>query len=366
MHLAAEHVHVVIQRVGRREGRCLRESDSLVHLHTRSLVDLRACGGVEDPLTLQQIAEHGDRVALAPVGDLLLGAIILGVGHRVAAEAVGDGLDEHRPALLAYPTQRLAEHRMGVEHVHPVTAHPGDAEALALALQVGDGGVTTQRGAHPELVVGDHEHDRQAPQRGEVERLAESALVGGAVAERAERDVVLAAVVARQRDARRDRQIAADDPVAAHEAAPQVEHVHRAAPPAGAAVHAPEQLRHHVARAASRAPARARASGRSRSGSRSRAAPARRRRSWPPRRSRGAGSRRLWRARTSRRRAPRSGGSASSSPATRAPSGDRAGRCSSVLHGSPAWRAARPTAALPGPDAHRCSTAAQRAMNSSS
>ena len=114
-------------------------------------------------------------------------AVLLGVGHRVAAEAVGDGLDQQRPALLADPLDRLADDRVGVEHVHAVAAHPGHAEALALALQVGDGGVAAQRRAHAELVVGDHEDDRQPPQRGEVQRLAEGALVGGAVAERAER-----------------------------------------------------------------------------------------------------------------------------------------------------------------------------------
>ncbi len=248
MHLVAEHIHIVVQRLRRRERRALGEGDGLVHLGQRLRVDLGAGVRVEDPFALQEIAEAGDRVALAPAGDLLLGAVFLGIGHRVTAEAVGDGLDEHRAALLAHLAQRLGDHRVGVEHVHPVAAHPGHPEALALALQVGDGGVAPQRGAHPELVVGDHEHHRQAPQRGEVERLAEGALVGGAVAERAERDVVFASVVARQRDARRDRQVAADDSVAAHEAALEIKHVHRAAPSAGAAIDAPEQLRHHVSR----------------------------------------------------------------------------------------------------------------------
>ena len=84
------------------------------------------------------------------------------------------------------------------------------------------------------------------PQRGEVERLAERALVGGAVAERAQRDVLGAFVVGGEREAGGDRQVAADDAVAAHEAARDVEHVHRAAAPAGAAVDAPEQLGHDV------------------------------------------------------------------------------------------------------------------------
>ncbi len=169
-----------------------------------------------------------------------------------------------------------------------------------------------QRGAHAELVVGDHEHHRQLPQRREVERLAERALVGGAVAERAQRDLVGALVVARQRDAGGDRQVAADDPVAAHEAAREVEHVHRAAAPARAAVDAPEQLGHHVL---GRRAAHERVAVRAVGGDQvvaPRAAPARCPRSSPPRRSTGAGSRRPSRARTSRPRAPRSGGSASS------------------------------------------------------
>ena len=60
-------------------------------------------------------------------------------------------------------------------------------------------------------------------------RLAERALVGRAVAEHAERRVLGAQVVGGQAEAGGDRQVAADDPVAAHEALLEVEHVHRAA-----------------------------------------------------------------------------------------------------------------------------------------
>ena len=111
--------------------------------------------------------------------------------------------------------------------------------------------------------------------------------------------------------------------------------------PPRAAVDAPEQLRHHVLR---RRAAHERVAVRAVGGDQvvaRRAAPARCRRSSPPRRSTGAGSRRSWPARTSRPRAPRSGGSASSSRAT---------------------RARRPAS---GRSAHQCSTVLQRAMNSS-
>ena len=197
---------------------------------------------------MRRCGEGGDRVAAAPLLDLLLVAVLLGVGHRVAAVAVGDRLDELRLAVLAGLLQRVGDDRVDVEHVHAVAAMAGDAEALGLLREVGHGGVTLQRGAHAELVVDDHEDDRQLPERDEVHRLAERALVGGAVAHHREDHVLRAEVVGRERDAAGEREAAADDAVAAEEAALGVEEVHRAAAAAGAAVDAAEQLGHHGVR----------------------------------------------------------------------------------------------------------------------
>ena len=189
-----------------------------------------------------------DRVALAPLLDLLLGAVLLGVGHRVAAEAVGDGLDEGGPPLVAGHAQGLGDHGVRVDDVHAVAPHAGHAEGLALGPQVGDRRVALQRRAHPELVVDHQEDDRQLPQGGEVHGLAEGALVAGAVAKHAQHGVLGLSVIAGEGDARCQRQVPAHDPVAAEEAAFVVEEVHRAAPSLGAAVHAPEQLGHHGVR----------------------------------------------------------------------------------------------------------------------
>ena len=223
--LVAEDVDVVVQRLRCRERRLVGERDRLVDPLHGFLVEPLGLVLVE----LQPLGERGDRVALAPLLDLLLGPVLLRIGHRVPAEAVGDGLDEDRLPLLARTADRLAHHLVRLHHVHAVAAHAGHAEALAAAVQVGHRRVALERGAHAELVVGDHEDDRQLPQRGEVERLAERALIGGAVAEHAHRHLVEPLVVGGQRHAGGQRQVAADDPVAAHEAVLEVEHVHRAA-----------------------------------------------------------------------------------------------------------------------------------------
>ena len=140
---------------------------------------------------------------------------------------------------------------MDVEHVHAVAARAGHAKALGLERQVGYRRMTVERRAHPELVVDDQEDDRQLPERGQVHRLAEGALVGGAVAHHREDRVVGLEVVAGERDAGRQRQAAADDAVAAEEAPLPVEQVHRAAAALRAAVDAPEQLRHDGVRMSS-------------------------------------------------------------------------------------------------------------------
>ncbi len=245
-HLVAQDVDVVVERLGRRERGLVGERHGLVDAADDRLVELLGLALVEHALVLEPLGEDLDRVLLAPLGDLLLGAVLLRVGHRVAAEAIGDRLDQHGLALLARLLERLADNRVGVEHVHAVALQAGHAEALAAPVQVGHGGVALERGAHAELVVGDHEDDGQAPQRGEVERLAEGALVGGAVAEHAQRDLLGAAVVGGQRHAGGQREVAADDPVAAHEAVLAVEHVHRAAAAVGHALLAPEQLGHDL------------------------------------------------------------------------------------------------------------------------
>ena len=72
-------------------------------------------------------------------------------------------------------------------------------------------------GAHGVVVVLDHEDDRQLPERRHVEGLVDLALVGGAVAEIGERNIVVAAVLVGEGEAGAERHLGADDAVAAVE-----------------------------------------------------------------------------------------------------------------------------------------------------
>jgi hypothetical protein len=163
----------------------------------------------------------------------------------VAAEAVGEGLEQGRAALLARDPNVLGHRLPHGEDVHAVDPDARHAESLGLAREVGDRGVALDRCPHSVEVVLDQEDDRELPERGQIHRLAEVPRVGGAVAEHADRDRVLALVVGGERQADRERDVATDHSVAAHEAALEVEHVHRAAAPAAASVHPPEELGHH-------------------------------------------------------------------------------------------------------------------------
>ena len=123
---------------------------------------------------------------------------------------------------------------------------PGTPKPCAFIERSVTARVAVERGAHPELVVDDHEDHRQLPERGEVHRLAERALVRGAVAHHREDHVLGVHVVGRERDAGGQRQRAADDPVATEEALVPVEQVHGAAAAGRAAALTAEQLRHHL------------------------------------------------------------------------------------------------------------------------
>src|SRR3954470_17535252 len=94
-HLTAEHLDVVVERFRLGVRRVVGELDRLVDDGDRRLVEFLEVLVREHLVLDEALAERRDRVALAPLLDLLLRAVLLRVGHRVAAEAIGDRLDEH-------------------------------------------------------------------------------------------------------------------------------------------------------------------------------------------------------------------------------------------------------------------------------
>ena len=129
-------------------------------------------------------------------------------------------------------------------HVHAVDLLAGNAERDAALREIGLRRGALDRGAHGVAVVLDDVDDRQLPELGHVEALVDLALVGRAVAEIGQRDVVVAAVLVGEGEAGAERDLRADDAVAAVEVLLVGEHVHRAALAARIAAAAAGQLGH--------------------------------------------------------------------------------------------------------------------------
>ena len=181
--------------------------------------------------------------------DLARRAIDLaGVGHRVAAKAIGDRLEQGRLALVARPLEQALGCLVDRQHVVAVdtlAVHPVGRRALpllGLARGLLDGG------AHAVAVVDHLEDDRQVPDRRQVERLVERADVRRALAELAEHRVRELLVAQRERGADGDRKLPADDPPPSEKVSLHVEQVHRAAVPPGDAGGLAEQLGHDAVR----------------------------------------------------------------------------------------------------------------------
>src|SRR5262249_1976301 len=102
------------------------------------------------------------------------------------------------------------------------------------------------------LVVLADEYDRQLPERGERHALVEVADAHRALAEEDHRDPIVAAVLRRERGARRDGDMAAYDAVAAEHVVLFVQEVHAAAEAVGAAGPLAEELGHRSPRAHAR------------------------------------------------------------------------------------------------------------------
>src|SRR5262249_48918167 len=112
-------VDVVGQRLEGGEGALFGEAHGIVDLGLDAVLD-----GVElflwETGAEQRCLEALDRVTLAPLGHLGLVAVELRVGHRMAAEAVGERLHERWPLAAANRAQRPVDVLPHPEQVHAV------------------------------------------------------------------------------------------------------------------------------------------------------------------------------------------------------------------------------------------------------
>ena len=182
--------------------------------------------------------------SVAILVDLFLGPVLGRVAHRMAAIAIGLHLEDVRALPAPRMLDRLLAGGAHRQHVHAVDRLARDAVRLAVLVELGDRRGALDRSAHAVAVVLDDVDDRQLPQRRHVHRLGDLALVGRAVAEIGQRDVLAAVVLVGEGEARADRHLGADDAVAAVKVLLAAEHVHRAALALGVAVAAPGQLGH--------------------------------------------------------------------------------------------------------------------------
>ena len=179
-----------------------------------------------------------NRIAFEILLELFLGAIGAAdrIGHGVTHEAIGADFEQCRNAFLACALDRIGGGDANGDHVlsvHDVARHVIRRAAL---VNVVDGGRTLDGGAHAVAVVLDDEQAWQLPERRHVERFVEGAVVDRCLAHEAHDDLIATAILDRETDTGRDRNVSADDAMSTQKAERFVEHMHRAALALGAAV----------------------------------------------------------------------------------------------------------------------------------
>ena len=137
--------------------------------------------------------------------DLLLGAVQIGVIHRVSPEAVGPKLQEGGAVTVTHLRHRPAGCVLNRDHVHPVDRPRGHLIARRFERQIGLRLVTIERRAHRIPVVLAAEEHRQPPECCQVHALVKLTLGDCAVPEEAGRHAPATAQLVGQREADRER-----------------------------------------------------------------------------------------------------------------------------------------------------------------
>ena len=227
-------------------GAALHASVARSSLSPRLLFDaLDRSGG--DAEIEEALAVGLDRIALHPGFELAGRAVFRGVGARMAAVAIGHALDQR--GALAGAGAAIGRARGAIDDVGVVAVDDDALEPIGCGavgrrmLDRGDAG--DRRVLHVEIVFANKYH-RQLPHRGEIQGLVEGADIGRAVAEEADRDILVALILRAPRGAAGDRQMRADDGVGAHHAVLHRGEMHRAALAAHQAVVALHELAQHL------------------------------------------------------------------------------------------------------------------------
>ena len=162
------------------------------------VVNLAQLGFGDDLIAEELAPEDDDGVLRAVLLDFFFGPVLLRISHRVAPEAVGDGLKEERTVAFAAVGERFARGVVDGEDVLPVNLGGRDTIGHGLLRHVAQGGGVLGRRAHAVQVVLTDVERGQLPQPGHVQRLVERAIVRRAVAESAHGYALFFLVLARK------------------------------------------------------------------------------------------------------------------------------------------------------------------------
>ena len=163
----------------------------------------------------------------------------------MAHVAIGAHLEQRWVAVLACPLDRAPHGVVHGEHIHPVDQLRGHIVAARMLDNIGHRRDTLEGGPHAVAIVLAKENDRQFPHRCHVQRLVKCSNVDRGFAEETDAYFVVALVLAGEGETRGQRDVSSNNSMAAHEAALDVEQVHRAALALRATGGLAEQLRHY-------------------------------------------------------------------------------------------------------------------------